>query len=604
MPKRKTRRAASSLASPPTATQSRLGPLIRSWSSRCWVPTVLFTCALVTRLPLLSTSLDEVDSANFVNALTFGYDIPLLRPHPPGYPVYVFMGNLVRLALGDPMLSLCVLSALLGSLAVVPFYWLLDDIVGRRFAVAGALVFIVQPLGWSFSETALGDVPAMCVAVWMAWISYRARDNMRVFLVACIVASLMVGVRQSSLALVPLLLVPIVYRQGPWRQRLILAISGALLFMVVTAAWVLPMIVAGSAGFSDYSQAVAKQWSTAVSVYQWSQIEEPQLLNLVLRCQRFFYAYFLTWSWTGDDAKTPLTLLLVSPWLFGFSLFVVSFRVRSATHVLVALWIASIAYVALSIHFLARYALPQTPGFLMACVMGFAFLRTAILVHPRRFELLLAISFSCTLMLYGIKYQSPVGSFEYTPPAGSLVGGVFVTAGFLLLLIVRAAYWRSLGGTSLADGPSRLATDAARPWSLAYAAGWAVLVIAFGAQGYALASIAHREQSPTHRLVEFVATRYGTRPLTPCWDNLTHSSFEAILPQAVPTGYWSIRDLYAAHDAGRVLIVTDKCAWFRDLDESLGLVRIASFEGRSPLWSKAPELHLYVPANRSDSVHP
>lgn len=53
---------------------------------------VLVAVGLITRLHLLSMSLDEVDSANFYNALTYGYDITFIRPHAPGYSVYVFMG--------------------------------------------------------------------------------------------------------------------------------------------------------------------------------------------------------------------------------------------------------------------------------------------------------------------------------------------------------------------------------------------------------------------------------------------------------------------------------------------------------------------------------
>ena len=53
---------------------------------------LLVAAGLATRLSLLSMSLDEVDAANFHNALKYGYDIDWLRPHAPGYPVYIFMG--------------------------------------------------------------------------------------------------------------------------------------------------------------------------------------------------------------------------------------------------------------------------------------------------------------------------------------------------------------------------------------------------------------------------------------------------------------------------------------------------------------------------------
>ena len=61
------------------------------FSFRNKIVLALFALALFTRLPLMSISLDEVDAANFHNALTYGYNVPWLRPHPPGYPVYMFM---------------------------------------------------------------------------------------------------------------------------------------------------------------------------------------------------------------------------------------------------------------------------------------------------------------------------------------------------------------------------------------------------------------------------------------------------------------------------------------------------------------------------------
>lgn len=86
-------------------------------SSRNKIVFALFALALLTRLPLTSISLDEVDSANFHNALTYGYNVPWLRPHPPGYPVYIFMGWIVEGIVNDPLRSLTLLSAILVSLS-------------------------------------------------------------------------------------------------------------------------------------------------------------------------------------------------------------------------------------------------------------------------------------------------------------------------------------------------------------------------------------------------------------------------------------------------------------------------------------------------------
>lgn len=97
----------------------------------------------------MSISLEEVDTANFVNALKHGYDIPFLRPHPPGYPVYIFLANVVDGIVHVPLLTLTLLSAVLGSLAVIPFYSLLREFTDPRIVIVGALLFIVNPLIWN-----------------------------------------------------------------------------------------------------------------------------------------------------------------------------------------------------------------------------------------------------------------------------------------------------------------------------------------------------------------------------------------------------------------------------------------------------------------------
>ena len=133
----------------------------------------LLGIALASRLPLLSLSLGEVDSGNFYNAIKYGYDITNFRPHAPGYPLYVFIGWSLNAVIKDPLLSLTLLSALTGSLIVIPFYFLLRDLTGPKLAFFGGLLFMVNPLQWSFSEAALADVPSAFFVMLAAWLTYR-----------------------------------------------------------------------------------------------------------------------------------------------------------------------------------------------------------------------------------------------------------------------------------------------------------------------------------------------------------------------------------------------------------------------------------------------
>ena len=558
----------------------------------------LFALALLTRLPLLSVSLDEVDAANFVNALTEGYNVPWLRPHPPGYPVYIFMGWLLNQAFHDPLLSLTLLSALLGSLTVVPIYLLLREFVGPKLAVAGSLLFVVNPLAWSLSEAALSDAPSMFFGALLAWLCYRARHSDWSFIFAAIVASLAIGVRQPNVALMVLLAFPIVYRllarkEDAWK----LALVGAQIFLVATLAWLVPMIVLGSGGIHEYAEAIQKQWTTAVSVYDFTQVDQPWVLNVPYRIERFFVGYFFISPWAGIDAKTPATLALLFPWLFGFGLFVTGFNPTDPRKVFTGLWAVSIIYTIMAIHFLPRYALPQLPAFLIVGILGYQFLGSELLRHRRRFEILGVLGIGCILVLFAIKHQPPVDTFEFSPPPFDWYLAVFLTLGALSMVVAWTLYHWPLRrradaafGTGTESGPGVAVPVAHSGIVLAILL---LLVIPYGYRGYATVSVAHQADSPTQQMVEFVKDNYELARITPCWDHQTHSFFDAVTPQAVPAGYWSMDELDLAHRSGRVLLVTEICPRFAEIEDAYGLIEVARFQGESILWAKTPRIRLF-----------
>ena len=101
--------------------QRQIDYLAAVFKGHVWI-WLLLAIGIGTRLPFLSVSLDEVDSGNFHNALKYGYDIANFRPHAPGYPIYVFLGWLFSHVTRDYLTSLTLLSSVLGSLSVIPFY--------------------------------------------------------------------------------------------------------------------------------------------------------------------------------------------------------------------------------------------------------------------------------------------------------------------------------------------------------------------------------------------------------------------------------------------------------------------------------------------------
>ena len=550
---------------------------------------ILTAIALATRLPLLSISLDEGDSANFYNALKHGYDITHNRPHAPGYPVYVFMGWLVDSVLRSPLLSLTLLSALLGSLAVVPFYLLSRDIAGSAVAFVGSLLFIVNPLMWSFSETALSDAPSMFFVTLLAWLVYRARQGDAAFLSACVVASLAVGVRQQNIAILLLLAFPVAYRllvtrSFSWRVPLL----GAVLFIVTSLAWFAPAVFAGSGGLEQYLRDVSQQWS-ASSYTDVVHMGPPWLPNVLYRIERFTLAYLVTYPWTGSDDKTPVSLLLAAPWLFGFALFVVGLRPRDPAHSFLALWLASLVYPVLAIHFLSRYGLPQLPAFIIACMLGYRYLALELVRHPRRFEVVSLVAIGTVMLMYGIKYQKPVGAFEASPPDVSYYVGAFIAMGAAALVVS----WRLVARGRLPQRSARKTDTNAFSTAPAVAlAVLALLVVPYSIRGYTLASIAHSSSSPSQRLVEYAAANFDIRSVTSCLGLQTRFIFGASTPGGAPLDVLSVEELRGAYETGKTLLLSDKCQSHDELADTIRLDEVAQFHGASPLWSKAPSLRL------------
>ncbi len=556
-----------------------------------FAPVSLLLIALATRLLLLSSSIDEVDSANFVNALINGYDIPELRPHPPGYPVYVFAGSVFDLLISDPLRSLTLMSAVFGSLAVLPFFSLSAKIVGRRFAYVAALLLVFNPLYWAFSVVALSDIPATFFAIAIAWAAYAGIRSNGMLLLSAVLLGLAIGVRSPMMALIVLPAFVIGYRVFRSRDVSVrLLYRWVALLLATIVIWLVPMILIGGGGTASYIEAFSKQWTTAVQVYDISSVQSPWLPNAMLRIERFLTGYLFDYPWTGRGERTLVTALLVAPWAFGLGMFVLAFRWRNPAHIFVGLWIASLLYPVVSIHFLPRYGLPHLPALIIAAAIGYRFLFDELPAKRRRAELLAAAGVATLLIMLGIKYQPPAGSFEFLPPATGYFGAVLVMLGALTLV---AAKWLEQRESRSESTNARRIPLTGLPRSTALAV-FSLLLIPVVLTGFSQVHLNHQQASPTHELVQHVNERFAPGDISVCWDSQTHSYFEVLMPGVVPTGYWSPDDLLAALERGTPVIATDRCSLAPDLASHGSVTESTVFTGSSPTWSKTPSIALYI----------
>jgi hypothetical protein len=241
-----------------------------SWRADGVVAGILAVATVLLRWPRMSRTPYTVDSVLFALA-TERYDLMSLRPHPPGYPLFVALGKaLLPFADGDPNRAFVLQAMLWSGVAVALLYGLVRCWGSRRAALATAALFAVAPafafngvIALSYTAEAASTVGVALLA-WHAW----TRPSRARLLALGAAWALAVGIRQSSfLFLAPLVALALWGRDSrlpaDWRPLATrtLAAGGAALFTAL--AWFLPMAWA-SGGVAEVRRATALQSSQVV----------------------------------------------------------------------------------------------------------------------------------------------------------------------------------------------------------------------------------------------------------------------------------------------------------------------------------------------------
>jgi hypothetical protein len=256
-------------------------------------PLVLAAAVAIGHLPVLPTTLEDIDSVNFALGVR-DFDPARHRPHPPGYPVYVALGKtataLTRIAWPDGRADRVEARALaaLSLLGGVLLAWLVAHVAagwsqdpgprtGRPAATPRALVtallFATCPLTWYLTVRPMSDVPGMAAAcaalVCFGLALWRQRPGPdgdrrleaadtaasgRMIVIGALLSGFAIGFRTQTLWITaPLLVVALADRVGR-------GVAGALLgaavaFAAGVLAWGIPLLVA-SGGLGAYLAAL------------------------------------------------------------------------------------------------------------------------------------------------------------------------------------------------------------------------------------------------------------------------------------------------------------------------------------------------------------
>ncbi|MGV8038720.1 MAG: hypothetical protein AB2L07_01085 [Thermoanaerobaculaceae bacterium] len=121
--------------------------------------------ALLSRVLLLPDGPWEQDEA-LLAAGVVDFDPARHMPLPPGFPLWILLGRVVRLCgAADPVLALQIASSVLSVVGLWALVGLWDGVSGRATALGGALVAAFLPGVWAHAGRAFSETPATALAL-------------------------------------------------------------------------------------------------------------------------------------------------------------------------------------------------------------------------------------------------------------------------------------------------------------------------------------------------------------------------------------------------------------------------------------------------------
>ena len=194
---------------------------------------------LLSRWPYRARMLYNWDAVQFALAL-HEFDVAKHQPHPPGYLLYVALGRLLNVTLGDPTFAYVALAMLFSAASTFVLYGLARRMYDRATAVAAAALLAVSPLFWFYGSVGLTYAGEACAASVVAWFAYGTlTGSVRQLYWGALALGLAGGVRPSVLLLLLPLWLACALIGIASRRRLLLA--GAIL-VVSVLAWLAPML--------------------------------------------------------------------------------------------------------------------------------------------------------------------------------------------------------------------------------------------------------------------------------------------------------------------------------------------------------------------------
>jgi hypothetical protein len=232
-----------------------MGPPRRAWM----LLAVAAALVLLSRVPFLPPTLEDIDSVNFALALR-EFNPALHQPHPPGFPVYVAVARAVNVLVPEPVRALALLSAVAQALLVLPLFLLfraLGASAGR--AAAATALSLANPILWFNGARPMSDSLGLLFVVGTQVLLLHGAEDPRALVAGSAAAALAAGVRvQAALLTLPLMVDAMVRAR---RGRTLAALA----FVAGLLAWIAPVLIE-SGGVVAYRAAFGSSLRTSLPV--------------------------------------------------------------------------------------------------------------------------------------------------------------------------------------------------------------------------------------------------------------------------------------------------------------------------------------------------
>lgn len=211
--------------------------------------------SLIIHLIYRTPYLEDWDSVQFALGL-HQYSVVLHQPHPPGYPIYILFGKFIYLFTGSDVQALTFLSALFGSLAIIPLFFLTKKMFGQTTAYITSIIFLLLPIEWILSEVANSNMTGLFFTLILAYLIYSWSNSLTHFKTAFLgaLAAFALGIRFTDFPVIVALLGIFIIKIHSWKYSLSLLMS----FTIGISLWLIPLLlITGPKKFYDAYREVA-----------------------------------------------------------------------------------------------------------------------------------------------------------------------------------------------------------------------------------------------------------------------------------------------------------------------------------------------------------